>query len=184
LERLRARRNAHGVLAVEERHLDLRAEGEVDERHRQLAEEIGAAAGEDRVLADADEHVEIAERPPVHTARALAGETELHAVFDTGGDLDVEEALRTPPALATALAARALGDLAFATTLGTRPRDREKALIEPDLALSTARLADGALRAGLGAGAAARFTGFEARELHFRLEAGSRFLQRDLQLVL
>src|SRR5207245_3399173 len=99
--------------AVEDGHLDLGAEGELGERHRQVAQEIDAVTREDRVLADPHEDVEVARGAAVDAARPLAGHAQLHAVVDAGGDLHVQKVLAATPAIDCAVAARALFHLPY-----------------------------------------------------------------------
>ena len=63
-------------LARDARHLDLAAEGQGREVHRNLAGEIVAVAVKERVLLDADDDVEIAGRPALRARFALAGEPQ------------------------------------------------------------------------------------------------------------
>src|SRR5687767_802626 len=181
---LRAGGNLEAIGAAENGHVELRAEGQLRERRRQIGEQVGAVAREDGVLADADEDVEIAGRAAVDAARALSGETQLHAVVDARRDLHGQHPLGAFAPLAAADLARALVQLPFAATAGTRPGHGEKAVAHAHLAASLTRLARGFARAGLGGGAGARFAALQARDLHLRLEAGRGLLERDLQLVL
>ena len=60
LVRLRAGGHLELGHAAQDRHFDLVAQRQVGERERKVTDQIGALAGEDFVLADPDEHVEIA----------------------------------------------------------------------------------------------------------------------------
>src|SRR4051812_38434043 len=62
LPRLRRRRDAHHGLAVDRRHLDLRAERGLGHRHGHRAVEVVALAGEERMVADPRDDVEVARR--------------------------------------------------------------------------------------------------------------------------
>src|SRR5688500_6346322 len=181
---LRAGGNLEAIGAAENGHVELRAEGALCGRRRQIGEQVGAVARDAGVLADADEDVEIAGRPAVDAARALSGETQLHAVVDARRNLHGQHPLGAFPPLAAANLARALVQLPFAAAAGTRPGHGEKAVAHAHLAASLTRLARGLARAGLGAGAGARLAALQARDLHLRLEAGRGLLERDLQLVL
>src|SRR2546427_4429316 len=104
------------------------------EAHGQVAVEVGALAHEDLVLADPHEDVEVAWRPAVGAARALAAQPELHPVLDARRDLHGQEALGALAPLATAPRAGVPVQLARALTLGAGLRDREEAVRAPDLA--------------------------------------------------
>src|SRR3989441_11301307 len=114
--------------AVEHRHLDLGAERQLREAHGQVAVEVGALAHEDLVLADPHEDVEVARRPAVGAARALAAQPALHPVLDARRDLHGQEALGALAPLAPAPRAGVPVQLARALTLGAGLRDREEAV--------------------------------------------------------
>src|SRR5439155_14783548 len=105
LVRLAAGDDLQRLRAAEDGHLDLGPECQLGERHGQVAEQIGAVAREDRVVADPHEDVEIARGAAVHTAAALAGQAQLHAVVDAGRDLDAQDVLAAQPSLAPASSA-------------------------------------------------------------------------------
>src|SRR5438105_12855341 len=184
LVRLAAGGDFQRVRTVEHGHLDLGAERQLGERYGQVAEQIGAVAREDRVVADPHEDVEIAGGAAVHAAAALAGQAQLHAVVDAGRDLDAQDVVAAQPSLAPTVLARALVDLALAAAARTRARHREKAVAHADLAAALARVARRLLRARLAAAALARLAALEPRDLDLRVQPGRGVLERDLQLVL
>ena len=72
------------------RHLDLAAERQRREVHRNLAGEIVAVALEERMLLDADDDVEIAGRPALRAGFAFAGQPQALPGGDARRDLDRE----------------------------------------------------------------------------------------------
>src|SRR5207244_4552935 len=116
--------------------------------------------------------------------RALTGEPELHAVVDAGGNLGLDHMLGPHAALAMARRTRIAIDLSLAAALRAWARDREEPVAHADLAATMARLAWRRARALFRPAAAARLARLEARDADLRLDAGGRFLERDLQLVL
>src|SRR5207245_11013130 len=184
LVRLAAGGDPQRLGAGEDGHLDLGREGELGERHRQVAQEIGAVTREDRVLADPHEDVEVARGAAVDAARPLAGHAQLHAVVDAGWARHGRHLLAAPPALAAAVPARALVGLALAAAARAGARHREEAVAHADLATALARVARGLVRARLAAGALARLAALEPRDLDLRLQPGRGVLEGDLELVL
>ena len=69
-------------------HVDLAAERQRREVHRNLAREIVAVALEERMLLDLDDDVEIAGRPAERAGFAFAREPQPLAGRDAGGNLD------------------------------------------------------------------------------------------------
>src|SRR5262249_41390223 len=104
--------------ALEDGHRDLGAQGGLGEGHRQGTEQVEAVAAEEGVLADVDDHVEIARGRAARPAVALAGEAKAHAVLDAGRDRHLERPLVGHAALAPAGLARVLGDLPLPRALG------------------------------------------------------------------
>src|SRR5437867_12970618 len=92
--------------AVENGNVQLGTERELDERHRQLAIEIGILAREEIVLGDAHQHVAVAGRSALETARALAADPHLHPVLDPGGAPDLDDMLAPDAAFTPALPGR------------------------------------------------------------------------------
>src|SRR5260370_42175890 len=103
--------------SAEDGDLELGAQGQLGERHGQVAMEIGPVAAEQLVLNEPDEHVEIPGRSPLEPAGALAAQPHLHAVLDAGGNLDLEQAFRALAALAATGLARGLDPLALSPAL-------------------------------------------------------------------
>src|SRR5262249_61000632 len=127
------------------------------------AVEIGILAREEIVLGDAHQHVEVAGRSALKTARALAVDPHLHPVLDPGGDLDLEEMLAPDAAFTPARRARFAIELALTPALGTGAGHREEPLGDPDLAAAVADVARHGAAAGFGAGARPRAADFQCR---------------------
>src|SRR5712692_68319 len=169
---------------VEHGHVDLGAERELRKGQGQVAVEIGALAGEQLVVEDPDEDVQVAGRAPEEPARALAVEPHLHSVLDAGGDLDLEHALGPLSTLSAADLARRLDPLALTPALRARSPDRQRAQLGGDLTPPATQVAHDRTASRLGSAARAVLAGLEARDLHLGLDAARRVFERDLQLVL
>src|SRR6185503_15923987 len=141
LARLATTRHLQRGRAAQDRHFDLGAQGQLWERQRDLAIEIGAVAGEERVLADAHAHAEIPGGPAVQPVVAGAPAAHGHAVVDAGRNADRHEMLDLGAALTPAVTTRAGVDLALSATLRTRPRHGDRAQARSHLALAPARFA-------------------------------------------
>src|SRR5260370_30041150 len=85
--------------SAEDGDLELGAQGQLGERHGQVAMEIGAVAAEQLVLNEPDEHVEIPGRSPLEPAGALAAQPHLHAVLDSGGNFVLRHTVPPPASL-------------------------------------------------------------------------------------
>src|SRR5690349_4855517 len=184
LLRLAARRDFELVGAVQDGHVEVRAQRELRERDGQIDQEIGAVPREDDVVADTDEHVEVAGRASVDAGAALAGEAQLHAVVDAGRNLDVQHVVAALAPLAATVMTRALVDLPFAAAARTRSGDGQEAMAHADLAAALTGVAGRLLRTGLAAAPAAALAADEPRDLDLRVEPRRGVLERDLQLVL
>ena len=75
--------------AVERRDLDRGAQGRLAEADRHLADQVAAFALEERMLGHADGAVAVAAGPAVGARLALAGQPDLVARVDAGGDIDL-----------------------------------------------------------------------------------------------
>ena len=84
---LGARGHADALGAGERGHLDRRAADRLGDRDRHLHLEVVALALEDRRLAHARDHVEVAGRPAARPRLALAGEPHAAAVAHAGRDV-------------------------------------------------------------------------------------------------
>ena len=126
---------------------------------RDVAAQVGAVAGEDRVRRDVDLDVQVTGRTAAGADLALVGELDAGAGVDAGRDLDRDRAARAHPAVAGALAARVGDDLAVAAAGVARPQRadlaEERALHVLHLAAAVAGLAGDRARALGGAAAVA-----------------------------
>src|SRR5687767_7957861 len=180
---LRTFRNLEQLVAVEARHLDLAAERQCREGERDGAEQIVAIALEELVLADEDDHVEIAGRAAEGAGFPFAGETKALARGNAGGDLHRQLAHLLHGPFAAAGGA-GLGDhFARAATLPARARHGKKSLLVPQLAGAAALRTCRRRRSGSGAVAVAGFAGFVPRNLDAGLGALRRLLELDLEVV-
>src|SRR5438132_6960104 len=73
---LRTRRNLHLRGTLERRHVDLAAEDRLREADRHLADDVRPLAHEERMLADVEDHVEVAGRRGPRSGLALATQLE------------------------------------------------------------------------------------------------------------
>ena len=89
---------------------DARAERRLADRDGQLVVELRVLAPQLGVRRHVDHHVEVAGRPAARPGLALAGEADLVAVIDAGGDRHAERPLALDPPVAPARTARLLDD--------------------------------------------------------------------------
>ena len=139
---------------------------------------VGAVAVEEIVRLDRNEDVEIARRAAAQARFALIGEADAGAVLDALGDIDRELAVLLAAALATAIGAGVLEDLAAALADRAGALDGEKALRRAHLAVARAMLAGRHAGAGLGAAAIAGLAGDERRHVDLDGAAEKGFLER------
>src|SRR5262245_52668984 len=135
---LRLGRNLELHAAAQRRYLELRTERCIDDRNRNLAEQILAVAHEDRMLAHRYLNVEIARRPTVQSGLAFTSEANAITGIDTGRHFHGQ---RLPPFHATAAAARTTriaDDLAGPATTRTGLLKREESLRNAQLSAATA----------------------------------------------
>src|SRR5690606_30833799 len=182
--RLDTGRNVDAVpLAIEPGDLDRPAQRRDGEADRNAREQRRGLPLEHRVRLDVDEDVEIARRRAVGAGFALAVEADARAVVDARGNLDLERLDFVHPALAAALAARLLDDLAAAVTVRAWPLNHEQALLRTDLAVPLAKLATASRRARGRARPAAGPAGDRDLDLYLGRLAMKRILEADLEVV-
>ena len=183
LSALRSFRDPLLQLALEGRHLDLRAERGLRERDRHLAVEVLAVAREQGVGLHRDHHVEIARRAAGDSRLSLAREAQPRAVVDAGrhAHLDALQALDAPRAAAvrTALA----HDLAGSGAIVAGTADSEEALLQHHLSAAPAARADFGAGAGTRPASATGLAGAHLRDLDLRLEAREHVVELDFQVV-
>src|SRR4051812_37950112 len=174
----------HGHRTVRRRHLDLRPERGLRERHRHVDDQVVAAARERLRRLDTGDHEQVARLRAAVAGFALATQADSRAVLDAGRDLH-RVALRPPFAAgAAALRARILDHRPVPAAARARLREREQAL---RLGLDAAALALGAERRrgpGLRAGAAALAARGLELDRDLRLDAVQRVLEREVDLDL
>src|SRR6185503_16889547 len=180
---LRPLRHLHRLAAVERRYLNLAAQRDGGEVHRDLAEQVVAVAAEELVLLDVDDDVEVAGGTAGRTGFAFAVQPQLLAGGDAGGNLDGDLAIARHPSGAVATLARLGDDLAGATALRAGARDGEEALLIANLALALALRAGGGVRPGRRSSAVTLLAALLPRNLHARFGAAGRFLEADLEVV-
>ena len=173
----------HLDLPLQRGHLDLRSQGGVDEADGHLADDVRSVPGEDRVVLDDDDHVQVPGRAAPGAVLSLAPQLEPRARVDACRDLDVDgvEFPRQPHAVARGAGVRDHPALAAALIAGAGYG--EEALLKGHL---SGALAGGTgLRRGalFGAGALAIVTGSVARDLDLLLGAEGGLLERDLEVV-
>src|SRR3981081_2691973 len=140
--------DGHGL--VESRHLHLRAQRGLAERDRHAHREVLALASEDRVLPDVHDHEQVAGRATVRARRAAARHPDALAVVDAGRDPPLHAAAPALDAPPTALVARVLDDRAAPAARRADLRERERTLVDENLAAPAALRADVGSGAGLG----------------------------------
>src|ERR1043165_1452352 len=135
------------------------------------------------MLAHAKRDVEIAGRAAAAARLALTPELQTRAVVDAGRDANAQ---LVGPTLRPAPPTRGAGardPLPLSVAVTARLRDREEALLEAHLPRATTLWTGFRLRTRLGAAAAARLAGGEARDGDRLLAAERRLLEGDLQVV-
>ena len=163
--------------------MDLAAEDRLREADRHLADDVRPLAHEERMLADVEDHVEVAGRRGPRSGLALATQLEARAVVDAGRDLDVQLLRPALGAAATARRTRVGDDRPLTVAVAAGLGDREEPLLEAHLARAAALGAGARRRARLRAPPAARLAGREARDRDGLLAAEGGLLEADLELV-
>src|SRR5690606_33683845 len=145
--------------------------------------EVGAVAVEEVVRLHRAEDVEVPRRSAAQARLALIGETNAGAVLDALGDVDAEFAVLLTAALATAIGAGLLENLATALADRAGALDGEEALCGAHLAVAGAVLAGRHAGAGLGAGAVAGVAADQRRHVDLDGAAEIGLLERDFEIV-
>jgi hypothetical protein len=171
------------LVTAEHGNLQGGTEGGLGKADRDLAEEMGAVAPEELVVRDPEDDVEVAGGATLGSPLALAGDPELGAVVDAGGNLDLERALGLDLALAVARLALLGDDAPGAAAVAARAGDAEEALLERDLPRASAGGAGGRPGAGSGPRARAGLAGLTPGDADLGLRSERRLLERDLEVV-
>src|SRR5262249_4623203 len=124
--------------AVQRRHLDVAAQGRLAEGDRHLADEVVAVALEQRVLADAGDHVQVAAGRAGVAGLALAADPDAGAVVHAGRHVDLQRPPGLDPAAAVAVRTGVGDDLAAAAAAGTGLLQAEEALVDEHRPLAAA----------------------------------------------
>ena len=149
--RLTAFRNLQRLGTIERRHLDLAAECQRREVHRNLAEQIHAVAPKELVFLDVNDNIQMPWWATLRARLALTLQAELLARGDTRRDLHRDLSFMGPSAGATALWTGLGDDTPRSLAPRARARNSEEPLLEPNLALSVALRARGGRRPWRGA---------------------------------
>ena len=151
---LRLRRNAYRDFALQRRHRQLGAQRSLRKADRQFAIQVAAVALEDRMLAHAHFHVEVAGRRAGRAGLALPAQANAVTVVDALGDLHGQRAGLLDASLAVALAAGILDRLPGTAAMRAGLLDREDAVLHAYLAVAMAGRALGHLAVGRAAAVA------------------------------
>src|ERR1051325_9479950 len=181
--RLRAGGNFHLDLALERRHVDLRAERGLHETDRHIADDVESFADEKRMLRDLDDDVQIAGLPAIGAAFAFVPELQARAVIDAGRNLDAERVELARSARAAAFAARLGDERALSAALAAGAGHSKEALLKANLPTAAAGRACLRRCAGFGAAAVAGFARAVARDFDLFLDAENGFLESDVEVV-
>src|SRR6266704_1287728 len=181
---LRALRNRNpGLASVEGGHVLVAAQRGLGHADRHLAEEARAVALEEGMLLDADDHVEVAGRPPQAARLALAGDAELASRVDPGRNLDLQLAFDRNLPLAVAGLAFAGHHPARAAAAAAGAGHAEEALLESHLPRPAAGGTGGGLGPRGGAVSPALLAGLGPGDLDVGLGAEGGLLEGDLEVV-
>src|SRR5712692_2981155 len=136
------------------------------------------------MLADVDDHVEVAIRTAAETRLALGAKLEPRAVVDAGRDFNRQRDSLAHAALALAFRTGVRDDHALAAALTARRRDRKEALLRSDLAGTAAvRAGSRSFDAATRPCTLARFAGSQALELDDLIGAACGLFEFDFQIV-
>lgn len=142
-----------------------------------------AIALEDVVLADIDNHVQVARRAALRARLAFAGQTNAVAGIDTGRHFDRQGFVLFNATVTVAGVARIGNDLALTMAARAGLLHREEALLHTHLTNAAARRARRWRRAFLRARTIARLAVDQCRNADIHRRAAHRFFQIQLQGV-
>ena len=135
------------------------------------------------MLADVDDHIEVASRASAHASLAAASAAQAGFGVDAGGDFDFHSAGFFNAPLALAACAGFFDDPATAVACGASLRDLEKTSRGDNLPAPAASRAGDDLRALLRTSAPAGFARVELADFDFFFATARGLLERDLQIV-
>lgn len=180
---LRAFRNSQRDFAVDALDFNFVAEDGLGNADGDDAMEIVAMALKESVRLDGEYDVEITVLAVEAPGIALAGVANASAIFNAGGNFDLEFEVSGDAGFTTAGCAGVVDESAGTTACAAGARDGEEALLKTDLASATALTAgDGSLAAGT-AGSMASGAGFATAELGFSFGAEDSRFKFDGQIV-
>src|SRR5690606_21102579 len=168
--------------ATEGRHVDHIAQRRLRDADRHFAVQVVAIAVEDRMLAHAHFHIEVARRGARGAGLAFATQADAVAAVHAGGNLDRQDLLVLDPARAMTLAAWAADHLAASATFRAALLHGENAALEPHLAVPVAGAAGLDLAVFRTAAVAVAALG-QGRDLDALLDAGHGLFQVQLHHI-
>src|SRR5256712_5212160 len=122
------------AVALQRRHLDLRAERGGGETDGELADDVIALASEGRMRGHLDQHIEVAGGAAVLARLALVRQAQPIARLDAGRNVHVEHAFSLHPLLPAARRTERGDRVAGALAASARFIEGEEALLEAELA--------------------------------------------------
>src|SRR5207245_5089686 len=128
-------RDPQPACAIEGRDLDLRPQGGLGERDRQLIDDIVSVAGEPLVRTDMDGHVEVARCGACVPGEAATRDSKLDTVRDARRDFHSNRPLLRDSPLSGTSRTRALRPLSAAVAFRTR-RDRDELAVASPLGVA------------------------------------------------
>ena len=179
--RLRPRRNGNVVFSREDGNVERCPQRRLSERNRDLAHQISSIPFEEIMGFDSNVDIQIPWRTTAFARFPFASQAELHAVINSGRNLDIQLARSADDPL-TATIRTLVPNARPATTTGrTRRLDAEETLRLDDLALSVAIVTFLRLSPGFGAGTIARDAQLVLVNLQLSRAAHGRIEQFDRQ---
>src|SRR5690606_4349742 len=163
-------------------HVDHIAQRRLRDADRHFAVQVVAITVEDRMLAHAHFHVEVARRGARGAGLAFATQADAVAAVHAGGNLDRQDLLVLDPARAMTLAAWAADHLAASATFRAALLHGENAALEPHLAVPVAGAAGLDLAVFRTAAVAVAALG-QGRDLDALLDAGHGLFQVQLHHI-
>src|SRR5260370_13717920 len=120
---LRSLRNLDGFHAVESGNFELRAQGRLRYIDGNLAVQIVPMPVEDRMIADLENHVQVARRSPVRAGLSFLRQPQARAIIHARRHLDLQLTIHLPVSFALAHRTALLDYLARAIALSARAAD-------------------------------------------------------------
>src|SRR5881296_2177026 len=172
------------AVALQRRHLDLRAERGGGETDGELADDVVALASEGRMRGHLDQHIEVAGGAAVLPRLALVRQAQPSARLDAGRNVQVERAFRLHPLLAAARRTERGDRVAGALAASARFIESEEALLEAKLAGALATWAGLDVFGTLGPAATALLADLPQGDLETDFLAVDGVFKREVQAIL